>query len=519
MMVLNNFAKGTKDGCKIFAGELGISGKDFDNSKFSKDFDATHLALEKMVAAYDQVQGTEGHDKGCQAANAMFEKIKNLETPAQIKDVSDRELSSTSSFRRTTANPTRPEATRAPRSLSSAAPQRVASAPQRAASAPQRAAPAVQSAGSVRAPAEETRTAPAKAGILTRLQNKITSSKIWKSATENMESHRYVRDAIGGDIHDSYAMTTKQAKGRFKALGNTLNYGSNLLGFAAKITVGGVGEGLKSVATGCEMAANKLASKWKEDSGVSKKIVLGVGIAICKAVGSACQITGKVLEGAGSVAQELGSTLGSVVQIRPRAIADSLMRCVGAVTKLVTEPVKELGTQLKMIGNRINVPGLSQSIKLVGNALQGAAQITEGAVGFAIKAATSAVKFVTAIPKSLYSRNLDAFRESGREIVEGVKLLGAGIASAGKNMANSFTSSEQVKEDLRVKHNKYNYKNPNATFKGAESTVYATREMSKPDELTQFDLEGTDRISTGLRNFSKHVSKQLGESPHPASEI
>lgn len=285
---------------------------------------------------------------------------------------------------------------------------------------------------------------PAQAGTETKPQEQAKEEgperKTLLGSTRLREAfvqNRYVKD-IKGDMRDTYAVVTPDATGKLRPrgnplamLGNAFNAGCNFVGAALKFGSEMLGEGLKKWGKLMGEPLEKLRDVISDpEAGIGKKILAGVGMALVgaplKAAGIGISLTGTVVKSVGEVAGNICGLTGAIGRAaisfgttdgNAMNIWKQFTKTVASVAHIGTDLAKDVGGELKELGNQAGIPVVSQVLRIAGATVQGVGQATEGIVQGARKMAVA------------------EFKEGGKLMLEG---FGSGGKGFGKEVGHIF---------------------------------------------------------------------------------
>ncbi len=213
------------------------------------------------------------------------------------------------------------------------------------------------------------------------------------------------------------------------------------VGSIAKEVLRSSGVGLKSIAHSANEPLKTARKNFTNAEGVGGKI--GWGFATAGAAGlrtgaSLLGVAGAMVKSSGNLVKESVTLLSSASKMitSPRTLSSytktgSALTRVGAeLVMMATSPMKQFGTEIKDLGNNVKVPGLTQTLRVMGGGVQSLSQATEGVVQGLRKMAVL-------------------------EGIQGAKVMGAGLASAGmtifKDGGSIYKDGKSAVDNIRGK--------------------------------------------------------------------
>ncbi|MBS0235803.1 MAG: hypothetical protein JSS50_00520 [Proteobacteria bacterium] len=291
------------------------------------------------------------------------------------------------------------------------------------------------------------------------------SISAWARSQGRLEMSRYIIKSDGRSL-DSFDPSTSWEKSSedFKwirdigfpinIIGGLLTVTFTVVGFIARIAnaaltfIGAVVEfGSRMASKGLKMLGNlcskplELASKEIEKADIEGKTGARIGwravAVLCivpKAIGSICNILSSIIKSLGNLIFEGCSLVGkaAVFASRPwdkdtaKSMVFSAGKTISAAVSAATNAAKQMGTEIREVGNNTNIPGVKHIFGLAGGLLQSAGISLEGAV----EAARQSASGHTILSKEII---LTAFRTSWSNIKSAVMTQGYEISqTAGK---------------------------------------------------------------------------------------
>ena len=275
--------------------------------------------------------------------------------------------------------------------------------------------------------------------------------------------------------------------------GNGVYTGFNNLGAALNTVFSAASTGMQFINKQASKPLEFTRKNFTDSPSFSRKALWGVAIAAStalKAVGGLFGIGAASTEAAGHLVHEtciLSGAAGRTI-LRPNELDSykiagaALTRVGGEFVMNVTAPIKQLGTEVKDIGNEVKIPLLSQGLRLLGGAIQSFTQMTEGAAQGFRKMAVGDIK-------------------------EGGKIVGAGALAAGNTVLKDVVSvAGDAKRDVMGDKRK----DPeNSTNKDADEF----QKNSRPQDAKNFDEMLKKARNDGKVELTKKddKSKEKGE--------
>jgi hypothetical protein len=219
--------------------------------------------------------------------------------------------------------------------------------------------------------------------------------KAQRSFMKEMDSHRY--SVFNGKTYDRYQILpdnfgAKPIRNTLKVVGTLLNIGLNGVGVASKYTFKGLAIGMNYVGNVSEFLFDKCSEKARNAEGIGPNIgwkALTVLTSPLKAVGMVFHASSKGFEAIGQFVREGCALLGTACKLVTHLTANSLLDNVGelknallktsaAAIGIATSVVKEIGKQLKETGNGLDMPLVTETLRLTGSAMQALSLIADG---------------------------------------------------------------------------------------------------------------------------------------------
>ncbi|AIF80838.1 hypothetical protein I862_01375 [endosymbiont of Acanthamoeba sp. UWC8] len=270
-----------------------------------------------------------------------------------------------------------------------------------------------------------------------------------------------------GELKKKYELGDNPSDTILQKAGNGVYAGFNNLGAALNTVCSAASTGMQKINEWASMPLRITRENFTESKSFSRKSLWGVAIAAStalKAVGGLFGIGAASTEAAGHLVHEtciLSGAAGRTI-LRPNELDSykiagaALTRVGGEFVMNVTAPIKQLGTEVKDIGDEVKIPLLTQGLRLLGGAVQSFTQMTEGAAQGFRKMAVGDLK-------------------------EGGKIVGAGALAAGNTVLKDVVSvAGDVKRDVMGDKRK----DPeNSTNKNADEF----QKNSRPQDAKKFD--------------------------------
>jgi hypothetical protein len=228
-----------------------------------------------------------------------------------------------------------------------------------------------------------------------------------------------------GKLAAGIAMVTSPVANGFKAA-------MNFVGAAIKTGASLAGDGLKKLG---ELAGKPFekAREMIDKPGAFNKIVGSIAMVAAtplKAVGMASSITGAAVESVGEVLKNACGVVGAVGRGAlsfgtaghiMRDIGSEVSKTIASVAHVATDVAKQVGTELKELGNQAGIPVVSQALRIAGASVQGVAQATEGIIQGTRKLAVGEVKEAAKLVASGVSSGAktvgkEAYHAAGTEV-------------------------------------------------------------------------------------------------------
>ncbi|KIE05031.1 hypothetical protein NF27_EY01270 [Candidatus Jidaibacter acanthamoeba] len=309
-----------------------------------------------------------------------------------------------------------------------------------------------------------------------------------------------------GELKKKYELEDNPNNTIMQKAGNAVYTGFNNLGAALNTVCSAASTGMQKINEWASMPLKYTRKNFTESPSFSRKSLWGVAIAAStalKAVGGLFGIGAASTEAAGHLVHEtciLSGAAGRTI-LRPNELDSykiagaALTRVGGEFVMNVTAPIKQLGTEVKDIGNEVKIPLLTQGLRLLGGAVQSFTQMTEGAAQGFRKMAVGDIK-------------------------EGGKIVGAGALAAGNTvLKDTISVAGDVKRDVMGQDRK----DPeNSTNKDADKF----QKNSRPQDAQKFDEMLREARNDGKVELAKkddkikgsHTAKVIDEKGKPPEQ-